>query len=147
MTFCIYIVYLNRNQQQKLMVMKTELNADNVHAIFMECLFKQGEPTANYVLAHGVILKVGFHPERLKEREQKISEMLSALSDDFKKSEGGGMSFLNMCNDSSGVQWADLHQTMDELVCLGIASNKLSFLMPREMWEIMPGGVPYIVVN
>lgn len=124
-----------------------KLNSENVHSTFMECLFKAGEPTENHIVAQGVMLKVGFHPERLKSKESIIAEMLNDLSDDFKKSEGGGMSFLNMCNDKDGIQWADLHQTMDELVCLGVASNKLSFLMPREMWDMMPGGVPYIVVN
>jgi hypothetical protein len=127
--------------------MKTELNAENVHKTFMDCLFKEGEPTENHIVAQGVMLKVGFHPDRLKEKEQAIAEILSGLSSDFKKSGGGGMTFLNMCNDANGVQWADLHQTMDELVCLGIASKKLSFVMPREMWDMLPGGMPYVVVS
>jgi len=57
------------------------------------------------------------------------------------------MSFLNMCIDKNGNQWADLHRTMDELVALGIATGKLSFLIPREMWSILPGGMPYLIVN
>jgi len=30
---------------------------------------------------------------------------------------------------------------------LGIASGKLSYLMPREMWKVLPGGMPYLVVS
>jgi hypothetical protein len=36
---------------------------------------------------------------------------------------------------------------MDELVCLGLAIGRIAFLMPREMWEMLPGGMPYIVVK
>lgn len=124
-----------------------KLNTENVHTTFMKCLFNEGEPTENYKLGEGVNTKVGFHPERLSQAETSIIEMLNDLPDSFKKSGGGGMSFLNMCNDKNDVQWADLHQTMDELVCMGKAIGKLDFLMPREMWAALPGGMPYIVVN
>jgi hypothetical protein len=123
-----------------------KLTAENVHTTFMECLFSEGESTENYVLGEGCITKVGFHPERLKGNETNISEMLNQLPDEFKKAGGGGMSFLNMCNDKDGNQWSDLHQTMDELVTMGIASEKASFLMRREMWSVLPGGMPYVVV-
>jgi hypothetical protein len=123
-----------------------KLTSENVHNTFMECLFQEGESTENYVLAEGCITKVGFHPERLKSKESDIYEMLNQLPDEFKKSVGGGMSFLNMCNDKYGNQWSDLHQTMDELVTMGIASEKASFLMPREVWSVLPGGMPYVVI-
>lgn len=127
--------------------MKTELTAENVHNTFMNCLFKEGEPTCNHIIAEGIMVKVGFHPDRLKEYETTIVQMLDGLSDNFKKSGGGGHSFLSMCEDKNGTQWADLHQTMDELVALGIATKKLSYVMPREMWNMLPGGMPYVVIN
>lgn len=123
------------------------LTAEKVHTTFMNCLFNEGEPTDNYKIGEGVMMKVGFNPERLKESEPAIIEMLNDLPDEFKKTGGGGMSFLNMCNDKEGNQWADLHKTMDELVALGNATGKLSFLMPKEMWDVLPGGMPYLVVN
>lgn len=123
-----------------------KLNSDNVHSTFMDCLFKDGEPTENHIVGEGVQMKIGFHPERLKDNETLIAEMLNDLPDSFQKTGGGGMSFLNMCEDKEGNQWADLHATMDELVALGNASGKLSFLMPRKMWSVLPGGMPYIVV-
>jgi len=123
------------------------LTAEKVHTTFMNCLFNEGEPTDNHKIGEGVMMKVGFNPERLKENEPAITEMLNDLPDEFKKTGGGGMSFLNMCNDKEGNQWADLHKTMDELVALGNATGKLSFLMPKEMWNVLPGGMPYLVVN
>lgn len=123
-----------------------KLTAENVHNTFMYLLFKEGESTENYILGEGCISKVGFHPDRLIEKESDITEMLNQLPDEFKTSGGGGMSFLNLCNDKEGNQWCDLHQTMDELVTMGIATKKASFVMPREFWAILPGGMPYVVV-
>lgn len=123
-----------------------KLNAENVHNTFMNCLFKDGEPTENYIVGEAVQMKVGFHPERLKESEPIISEMLKDLPESFQKTGGGGMSFLNIVQDKDGNQWADLHRTADELVALGNATGKSQFLLPKEMWDVLPGGMPYIVV-
>lgn len=124
-----------------------ELTAKKVHETFMNCLFNDGEPTEGYKIGEGVMVRIGFHPERLKEAEPIITELLDELPDAFKKSGGGGWSFLNLCQDKHGNQWADLHKTMDELVALGNAIGKLSYQMPREMWSALPGGMPYLVIN
>ena len=122
--------------------------AQKVHETFMNCLFSEGEPTDNHVIAEGVKTKVGFHPERLKAAEPTIAAILDEMPDEFKKTGGGGWTFLNFCNDKHGNQWADLHKTMDELVMLGIATGKVSFqIMPRELWSTLPGGMPYLVIN
>jgi hypothetical protein len=36
---------------------------------------------------------------------------------------------------------------MDQLFTLGIAIEKVSFQLPREMWNVLPGGMPYLVVK
>lgn len=122
------------------------LTAQNVSETFMNCLFKEGENTENHIVAEGVMIKVGFHPERLKEATPKIEAMVNELPDEFKPNSGGGMLFLNACMDNKGNHWAE-HSTIDQLVCLGIASGKLQYLMPREMWSVLPGGMPYLVVS
>ena len=124
-----------------------KLNAELVHSTFLECLFQDGEPTENHKIGEAVQMKVRFNPERLKGKEPLIEELLKELPTEFQKDGGGGMSFLNMCNDKNGNQWADMHKTMNELVALGTATGKLSFLMPKEMWSVLPGGMPYLVVN
>lgn len=124
-----------------------KLSSENVHDTFMDCLFKDGEATENHVIGEGVQLKVGLHPERVQNKMQLIIDMLAQLPDSFKASGGGGMSFLNMCQDSDGNQWTDLHNVVDELVCLGSACGMLRFLLPREAWPALPGGMPYIVLQ
>ena len=107
------------------------LTAENVSKIFMDCLFKDGESTENYIMANGVMMNVGFHPERLKAAIPQIELMLNDLPDDFKSNGGGGMSFLNACMDKNDKHWGE-HQNVDQLVCLGIASEKLKYIMPKE---------------
>jgi hypothetical protein len=124
-----------------------ELTAENVNNIFIDCLFDEGEDTSNHVEAHGVHIRVGFHPEKLKANAPKIIELLNELPDSFKKGSGDGMSFLKICDDKNGNQWTGFHKQMDELVTLGLAIKKLSYLLPREMWEAFPGGVPYLIID
>ncbi len=124
-----------------------KLTAENVRILFNECLFIEGEDTEAYIKIDGIMMSVGLHPSRLKENTVAIRSMLMDLSDDFKASGGGGMSFLNMCIDNKGVQWADLHETMDKLVVLGIAIGEMSYLMPRDMWPALPGGMPYLQIK
>ncbi len=123
------------------------LSTERVEKVFLTCLFKNGEDHSKYVPAHGVTTNVGFHPGRIDERKTEIAEMLNELSDDFKESGGGGMSFLNACDDRHGNQWTSFHRTMEQLFQLGLATGKVTCLMPREIWDALPGGMPYYVVN
>lgn len=125
----------------------TSLTSENVHNVFMMCLFKEDENNDNHILVEGVQLKVGFNPDRLQQNSDFINEMAECLPNDFKKSGGGGWSFLNMCNDNRDNQWTDFHQTMDEFLCLCLATKKMSYLLPRETWKFLPGQMPYVVVN
>lgn len=136
----------NQPWKHKANTEKTKLTAENVEKVFNECLFKDGEPTDNHKVGEGIRINIGFHPDRLKSAEPAIEEMLGCLHDNFRKSIGGGWSFLQMCEDKDGNQWAD-HQTMEKLVCLGTATGKMSFMLPRAFWMTLPGGMPYLVIN
>lgn len=125
----------------------TVLDPEKVNAIFMDCLFKKGEDTSKHVKAEGIVRNVGFHPERLESHKAEIEAMLDELPDEFKETGGGGMSFLNACNDKHGNQWTGLHQRMEQLFQLGVGVGKVKSLMPREMWGVLPGGMPYYVVT
>lgn len=120
-----------------------KLTAENVTKIFRDCLFDVGEDESNAVIAPGILVNAGFHPERLERHRQEIVDMLECLPDGFKS----GWSFLYLCEDRDGVQWTDLHTTCQELVLLGIAIGKARYMFPRHMWHIFPGGMPFIVVG
>lgn len=126
---------------------KIVLSSETVETIFKDCLFKKGEDTSKHIKAEGIMTNVGFHPERLESNRAKIEAMLDELSDEFKESGGGGMSFLNACNDKHGNQWTSLHQSMEQLFQLGIGIGKVKCLMPRNMWNTLPGGMPYYAIT
>lgn len=127
------------------------LTAENVHRIFTDCLFTTEEVKAangnpsEAVLAEGISISVGFHPERLRGHREEIASMLSELPENFMESKGG-WSFLMACNTRNNVQWGE-HRNMQELFLLGIGLGMVRSLTPREHWEMLPRGMPYYVVN
>jgi hypothetical protein len=124
------------------------INPETVTATIRKCLFQDNELPAenqeawakeNGVIVQGLVRTFAFHKGRLEESRSVIREMISNLPDTFDE----GWSFLNMCNDKEGNQWTGMQTTMEELACLGEAVGVFKCLAPREMWTILPGGVPY----
>ena len=122
-----------------------KLTAENVENTFKSCLAENR--MADGVVVDGVIIKAKFNTDAISEHTKDIQDMLAQLPNEFQYDGGGGWSFLNMCADRHGNQWTGFHRTMDMLVCLGIAAGFVRFLLPREMWNIMPGGMPYIAIT
>ena len=123
------------------------LDPERVETIFLDCLFKDGEDTSNHIVAEGIVRTVGFNPERVERHKTEIEALLDELPDQFKKSRGGGWSFLNACLDRHGNEWTGLQMRMEQLFQLGIAIGKVEYQLPRDVWSALPGGMPYLVVN
>lgn len=124
-----------------------------VEEMFSDCLYKEEDMKGiedvpkDAVIVEGIFDKFGFHPGRLEKKRAKVIELLKVLPHQFRKNGGGGWSFLNACNQENGVQWTILHQRMEQLFCLGMGLGLVKCQMPREMWDILPGGMPYYVIN
>jgi len=133
-----------------------ELTPDAVRVIIVDSLFNNDEIPSDgslpkdAVLVDGVTKKFGFHKERLEYHRDEIKELLLELPDSFMKSKGGGMSFLNAHVDKHGNPWGQ-HVEMEALFVLGMAvglvKNPMPESMRKEMASILPGGVPYYVVD
>lgn len=118
-----------------------------VSDLFLACLFSDGEPTDGAVMAEGLTIKVGFHPGRLAESKPQIEAVAREIvSDDFLATGGGGASFLILCMARNGEQWGE-HVNCQELVTLCIAAGIASYCLPRPMWGLFPGGMPYVTFN
>lgn len=128
-----------------------KLKAERVGEIVRGCLFTDEEVAEvapeqpECVKVEGIMATLGFHPGRLQEHKDEIVELLDELPDEFKEGTGGGMSFLNACMDKHGNHWAE-HPSMDNLFMLGIGIRRVMYCMPRDMWKVFPGGMPYIVI-
>lgn len=128
-----------------------KLTSKNVTKIMCDCLYTPEETKTKDCLkegkkVEGIMGTFVFNPERLNKNKQKIIDMLMQLPHQFRKSEGGGWSFLNGCMDENDNQWGE-QTTVEALVCLGIAIDKVKYCLPRDMWKILPGSVPYFVIN
>ena len=121
-----------------------KLTTEAVDWVFHDCLWE--EHNASYIDVEGVLTKARFAQKSIEQYRSVINSFLCQLPTAFRKNRGGGWSFLNLCQDSAGNQWADLHQTIDKLVCLGKAIGCLSTTGPE--WNpIMPGGMPFVFVD
>lgn len=120
------------------------LNAERVTEIFLKCMFKEdeivdGKPVKEMIEVQGVTMRVGLCKERVDEHAAEIAGLCDELPDGFRD----GWSFLQMCEDRHGRQWTGFHKVMQELAVLGCATGKMELCAPKEMWGLMPGGMPY----
>jgi hypothetical protein len=118
------------------------IDAVRVNEIFEECLHGP-EP----VHIDGIVHAVNLSRERVQSHAQEINGWLDALPEPFQRTGGGGWSFLNACDDRNGEQWTGLHLVMEQLFLLGMVLKRVSYVMPRELWGALPGGMPYLVVE
>ena len=124
-----------------------KLNAKRVEEVFLDCLFRDVEDTSEYIEASGITCRVGFNPQRLEGYREEIKEMLGELPETFKRSVGGGWSFLQACDDRHGEQWTSFHLRMEQLFLLGIGIGLVKEALPRDMWKVLPGGMPYYIIE
>lgn len=123
----------------------TKLTVNAVETIFVECLTNENNP--NKISCTPVVHMCVFDKEKIENKSKEILGLLMELPTEFRRSSGGGYSFLMACNDKDGNQWTGLHVNMEKLFALGMAAGHVEHLMPKEMWSILPGGVPYFVIN
>jgi hypothetical protein len=124
------------------------ISAIEVKQIFVSCLFNQneiinGQTIIPPLVVQGIQAKFGFHPDRIKEAAPIITNYLNQLPADFKS----GASFLNLCMTNSGEQWTGEHSICELLMVMGIAIGKAAYTAPKELWNALPGGMPYVVIN
>lgn len=105
-----------------------------------------GGDLPGFILGEGVRGRFLFVKNKLEEKRVDVIEMLKELPKQFRKSGGGGWSFLNACMTESGEHWGE-HRNIDELICIGHALGLVEFQVPREMWAALPGGMPYFSVD
>jgi hypothetical protein len=122
------------------------IDSGRVTEILYDCFIKEGEKlkdASEITLVNGIIHKFGFHTKRLQSHAKELNDMIDQLPESFTE----GMSFLNMCMTKNDEQWTGLPQIQEQLMVLGIAIGRIEYCAPREMWYILPGGMPYIRVK
>jgi len=130
------------------------INAEKVHELIANCLFTEDEqaawedpkrPPKDATIVYGLVRNFAFHTGRLESNRDEVKSLLLNLPSPFMQSVGGGFTFLNMPSDKKGNLWGEQH-TAESLLVLGLGLGLAKYCAPRSMWNILPGGVPYIVV-
>lgn len=123
------------------------INATNmsqlVQEAFQDCLFKDGEDTSNHIKVEGIVQNFGFHPQRLEDKRELITAILAELLPVYKE----GYTFLNICETKNGELWSGSHETCELLVVLAIGLGLMEYCFPREMWFVLPGRMPYVIIK
>jgi hypothetical protein len=116
---------------------------DGADAEDVQKLIDHGEVVA----IKGIVNTICFDPQRLEARRDDVLDLIRQLPTPFDVKQGGGWSFLNLCQREDGQQWTDLHQTQEVLCLLAVGLKLAKWVMPRDMWDIFPGGMPYIMFS
>ena len=129
------------------------ISTERIDVIIRDSLFRdyemdndQPKNGMEFVEARGVVNQFGFHKTRLESHRAEVQEMLAELPDQFHSNKGGGWSFLNACMTREDRQWGE-QRDVDLLMCLGLGLGVVRYTLPREMWSVLPGGMPYFAVT
>lgn len=98
------------------------------------------------VSVHGITLQCFFDKSVIEKYDKEIKDMLNELPDSFRLNGGGGYSFQQACYDKHGNHWGE-HHDMQILFMLGMAASYVRCPFPRSLWRILPGGMPYYVID
>lgn len=132
------------------------MNAADVHTTLVSCLFTSEEVDAcraegldvpqDAVVVEGIMRTFGFHPGRLEAARPRVKAWIKEMDPAFLTSGGGGSTFLNLCVLADGTHWAD-QPTCEAFIVLAFGLKLGSFSLPREMWGVLPGSMPYVTLG
>lgn len=135
----------------------TTLTPQAVQDLLEQCLpYEKTEMTDEQILelvdagylikTPGIMATFVFDPKKIEEHKAEICDLASQLHDEFFMDTGGGWSFLNICSDKDDNLWTGEHRVCEMLCVLMIAAGIANWVGPKEIWEVMPGGMPYIQI-
>lgn len=124
-----------------------ELTQQNVMTIICDSFAGRDADESKCIIAKCIMADYVFAPEKIEAYRADIDSMISQLPEPFYTSIGGGWSFLNFVENKNGEMWTDRHIVAESLLALGIAIGKMAFCTPRETWDHLPGGMPYVYIK
>lgn len=120
--------------------------AHRINEIYEKCQ-KNASSRSDEAVESGFAGTVYLNQDDLEHHKHEIACIL--MNQDpkfFKHGEAGGCTFLNLPFNAQGVQWCEQF-TAAQLCILGIGLGLVEYLMPPEMWDALPGGVPYLAIE
>lgn len=115
------------------------INSTEVEELFIAASWNADTPALH--IATDVML----NKQIVEDNREKIVEWINELHPNFLNTGGGGWSSLNLCMDKNEEQWTGLQMVTFQLFALASVIGLADFLLPRDMWSVLPGGMPYVV--
>lgn len=132
------------------------INAKDVRAAITESLYEATEIDTDGksikagliapIMVTGIKNNFAFHPDRLENTRERVTNWCNELEDEFFTGKGGGSSFLNICVTKNGSVWGE-HSDCEALMCLAIGLGIMNYCIGKEFWQGLPGGMPYLKIN
>jgi len=123
------------------------LTTARVLEVYKQCWRPEGSAPAHNVEVAGWLVRHTFSIMRLQRSREAIIRMLLSLNEGFRADVGEGGSVGAMVQRGDGSVWTQDMTDVEKLVALGIASGLASFCAPRDKWDRLPGGLPYVRVE
>lgn len=123
------------------------LTGPNILNIYNRCLvetkdIETGKFNGSVLVGEGLKGCSLFSTDRINYSRDEIEHMIKSLPEQIKD----GISYDEFCKTKSGYKWGNDFYA-DMLMKLGTAAMLLYFPLPREDWEYLPGGKPYIIAS
>jgi hypothetical protein len=118
------------------------LTRERVETIIKDCLYGAPEGPGS-VIIEGVVRTFVLDKAKLESHKDEIVTMLRELPETFFRGTGDGYTFLNLCMTKHGQQWGE-QPDCEALCVLAFGIGVGAWVMPRNMWSILPGSVPYV---
>ena len=116
-----------------------------LHVLYRATEVPDGEIPPDALRIEGVVRDFALHPGRVEEKRADVltlfATMLGDAAESYHRKGGGGQSFL----DFGGRVGS--HQEAESLLVIGIALGIAGYCAPKELWRILPGGLPYVWVD
>lgn len=134
--------------------MPTLISSHEVRTVMIDCLWPDEDIAsldrdafkAQSIIVNGITAKFGFKPNAVKRYEARIKSWLQHLNPAFTNPRLGGWSFLQLCMDKDDNLWGQ-HVDCEALMVLAMAVRCCMYLLPRDIWSALPGGMPYLFFN
>lgn len=127
-----------------------KLTPERVNELFTTCLIQHDIScgTDDDLIVEGIKMKVAFSKKSLAILSDDIKVLISQLPENaFNISKGNGMPFILLCNNKDGELWTGVHRIIEELIMLAIGINCCKYLLPKKLWKLLPGRLPYVVFD
>lgn len=117
-----------------------------VNEIFRGCLHQHGDnPLTTTPVQHITHEVARFNQPRLDNHRQEIHQLVSQLSNNFRKD--GGASYFYSQLDREGHRWTRFEPIQERLVQLGFAIGEIEFVHERRYWPALYQGRPLLYIT